>query len=311
MIETGIRQDWDELLRSAGFSPRIGASWAPRGSKNTKLSAGFAVVRDATELDLFTRPQDQYAIDTYFTPFTGPLVNRFAITQSTFPFPLYRNWTVGWEQRLPQRITLNVTGLRKRGHDGLAYTPAAFPGVFDLSNSRRDSYDSAEILVRQTLRNEYQWMASYTRSRAHSNAVIDLDVDQPLGVLNNTGPLNWDTPNRFLTWAYLPTRWTNWAVAYSMEARTGFPYSVVNNDGEIVGGVNSERFPWFFSLNLHPEWKFIAFHRRWALRGGVNNLTNHLNPTVAETVPGQPVMFLGSEGRHFVFRIRWLGKAQD
>jgi hypothetical protein len=152
-------------------------------------------------------------------------------------------------------------------------------------------------------------MASYTRSRAYSNEVIDLNVDQPLTVVDNAGRLSWDAPNRFVTWAYLPTKWKNWAVAFSAEARTGFPYSVVNGDGEIVGAVNSARYPMFFSLNLHPEWKFRAFGRRWALRGGLNNLTNHQNPNVVETVPGMPPQFFGSEGRHFVVRIRWLGKA--
>jgi hypothetical protein len=38
-------------------------------------------------------------------------------------------------------------------------------------------------------------------------------------------------------------------------------------------------------------------------------LTNHENPTVAQTIPGVPVRFYGSERRHFVFRIRWLGKS--
>ena len=150
----------------------------------------------------------------------------------------------------------------------------------------------------------------YTRSRAWSTQVMDLNVDQPLEVTDNTGPLNWDAPNRFVSWAYLPTKWKNWSIAYSVEARTGFPYSEVNDSGEIVGAVNSQRFPMFLSLNIHPEWKFVLFGRRWALRGGFNNITNHANPTVAQAIPGMPVELLGSEGRHFVFRLRWLGKPQ-
>ena len=237
------------------------------------------------------------------------VTNVFEITNPHLKFPLYRNWTAAVEQRLPRNFTLNVTGLRKRGRDGLAYTPTAVPGIYDLANSRRDSYDAAEFAVHQKLHEQYEWMASYTRSRAHSNSVIDFDVDQPLQVTGNSGPLSWDTPNRFLSWGFLPTKWQSWALAYSMEARTGFPYSVINEASQIVGPVNSQRFPMFLSLNIHPEYRFKLFGRRWAVRGGFNNITNHRNPVIAETIPGVPVRLFGSEGRHFVFRVRWLGRA--
>ena len=111
-------------------------------------------------------------------------------------------------------------------------------------------------------------MASYTRSRALSNEALAFSVDQALQVTDNAGPLPWDAPNRLVTWAYLPTRWENWAVAYSMEIHTGFPYSIVNGDGQVVGAVDSQRLPMFLSLNLHPEYKFKLFGRHWAIRAG-------------------------------------------
>ncbi len=312
VIEPGIREDWDNLLQQFAPSPRVAASWAPRGSKDTKLSLGYAVMRDATPLLLFTRPRDQYSIDTFYNPdgtiLQGPSITRFEIVNRDLKFPLYQNWTLGLEQHLPKKILLNVQGIRKRGRDGLSYTPSSTPGVYDLTNTRHDSYDAATLTVRQRFGEQYEWMASYTRSRARSTQVLDLNVDQPLEVLDNTGPVSWDAPNRFVSWAYLPTKWKNWSVAYSVEARTGFPFSVVNDEGQIAGAVNSQRFPLFLSLNIHPEWKFVLFGRRWALRGGFNNITNHANPTVAQAAPGMPVQLLGSEGRHFVFRLRWLGK---
>ena len=307
-VQAGVRQDWDELLDRAALSPRVSVSWAPLGSTNTKISAGYAVVRDATSLQLFAQARDQYAVDTFFDPAAPPVVRMYEIPDARLLFPLYRNWTAALERRLPRKILLNLTAIRKRGSDGLAYTPADTPGLFDLTNSRRDSYDAAEISVQQRFGERYEWMASYTRSRAWSNEVLAQSVDQPLEVLNNAGRVAWDAPNRFVSWAYLPTKWKNWAVAYSVEARTGFPFSLVDNTGQIAGAADSQRFPMFLSLNVHPEYKFTLFGRRWALRGGFNNITNHRNPTVAETIPGQPVQLFGSEGRHFVFRIRWLGK---
>ena len=41
-------------------------------------------------------------------------------------------------------------------------------------------------------------------SRAVSNAVLDVSVDQPLQVANNFGRMPWDAPNRLLGWGYLP-----------------------------------------------------------------------------------------------------------
>jgi hypothetical protein len=50
---------------------------------------------------------------------------------------------------------------------------------------------------------------------------------------------------------------------------------------------------------------------RFALRGGVDNLTNSKNPTAVNNVIGSPryLQFLGNEGRHFVVRIRFFGRA--
>jgi hypothetical protein len=309
MVEYGVRQDWDELLHRAAFSPRVSAAWSPFAWRNTKFSAGYAILRDATPLALFVRPEDQYSINYFFNPPMPAVVNRFEIPDSRLNFPEFQSWTAGIEQRLPGKIEVKLDGVHKRGRDGLVYVPGAAPGVFDLTNAQRTSYDAGEVTLSQHFGAGYQWMASYTRSRGWSNEVLDLNVDQPLMVTDNAGRVSWDTPNRLVAWAYLPTKWRNWAVALSTEARSGFPYSVVNGDGVIVGAVNSGRYPMFFTFNLHPEWKFTAFGRRWALRGGLNNLTNHINPTVVQTIPGMPPVFLGSEGRHFVVRIRWLGKA--
>ncbi|MBZ5601139.1 MAG: TonB-dependent receptor [Acidobacteriia bacterium] len=306
LIEYGIRQDWDQVLRQAAFSPRASVAWAPFGSKDTKISAGYAVVRDATPLELFTRPRDQFAIQTLETG--ASYTTSFEIPDPRLKAPLYQNWTVGLEQRFGHRFDLTLTGLRKRGDDGLAYIPAA-TGVYTLANARHDAYAAMEVALHQRFGEAYEWMASYTRSRAYSNAVIDVTVDQPLEIFDNSGPVAWDAPNRFVSWGYLPTKWRNWAIGYSAEMRTGFPYSRINDFGQVVGAVDSQRFPRFFTLNIHPEWKFNAFGRRWALRGGVNNVTNRNNPTLAQTLPGMPVQFFGSEGRHFVVRIRWLGKA--
>jgi outer membrane receptor protein involved in Fe transport len=187
----------------------------------------------------------------------------------------------------------------------------ASAGVYQLANLRRDDYDSVQISARQTFSGQYEWMASYTRSRAQSNAVLDPNEAEPLQVLPYLVAMPWDSPNRMLGWAYLPLPCKNWSLAALADARSGFPYSIEQQTGIVSGRVDSHRFPFNLDLNLAIE-RMVTLHRyRFALRGGVDNLTDRKNATAVNNVIGSPqyLQFLGSEGRHFVVRIRFFGRA--
>jgi outer membrane receptor protein involved in Fe transport len=192
-----------------------------------------------------------------------------------------------------------------------AYHASYVEQQFTLTSSRHDRYDAAQAIVHQAVGGRYEWMASYTRSRTHSNEVLDPSLEQTLLLgPNNAGPLPWDAPNRFLSWGYLPTWWKNWAVAYLLEERTGFPFSIQHDNGQLIGAPDSYRFPDYFNVNLHLEWRFHLRKYRFGIRGGVDNLTNHRNPTVVNDTLESPsfLTFYGSEGRHYQARLRWLGK---
>jgi hypothetical protein len=240
----------------------------------------------------------------------------------------YQSWSLGLEQLLPGRVLAGVNLLRRRGTQGLAYVnalnpgaplPSAlasgypvsqFDGIYRLENARWDWYDSVQVQVHQPFGDGYEWIASYTRSRARSTTVVDVTVDQPQVIADNAGLLPWDAPNRFLSWGYLPTFWKNWAMAYLVEARSGFPFSVVDEAGLMHGPPNANRFPDYFNLNFHVEWTTHALGYRFALRGGFNNITGHGNYTTVNNTLGTPqfLSFYGSDGRHLVLRIRWLGR---
>jgi hypothetical protein len=184
--------------------------------------------------------------------------------------------------------------------------------LFDLTNLRRDSYNSVSVTLHHRFGPDYSWMANYTRSSALSNAAIDLSIDQTLQVLNTFGRLPWDVPHRFLSWGYLPGWNPKWAVAYLLDMRSGFPFSAVRDTGEIVGGVNSRRFPMNLALNLHLERKLRLGRYRFAIRAGVNNVTNSANATGVNNVIDSPTFltYYGREGRHAVFRLRWLKQGE-
>ena len=331
-IDAGWRADWDELVRHWSLSPRVAVAWAPRAIPRTRFNAGYAVLHDASNLSLFARPLDQQAVTTPFDSAGQPqalLVTTFA-TGRGLRLPRFVQWSAGADHDFGHGIGGRVEWMRKRGGDGFVYAPASGPetppgginiqptglaygfgGTYELTNQRHDAYDEVAFTARQSFGDQYGWMASYTRSRAVSNAVLDISVDQPLQVTNNFGAMPWDAPNRLLGWAYLPTPWKNWAVAVLVDFRTGFPFSVTNQSGLVVGAVDAQRYPDNFDLNLHVERRFTFRGYRLGLRLGVNNLTAHRNPTAVNSVIGSPqyLQLFGDEGRHFVIRIRWFGKA--
>jgi hypothetical protein len=217
--------------------------------------------------------------------------------------------------------------MRKRGRDGLVYKALnaappiveqqIFPGAENggvniLTNLREDRYDEYAVTIRQSLPNQYTWLLSYIHSKAVSNAVLDVSIDQTLQVSDNFGPVPWDVPNRILSEGYLPLPLKNWAVAYLFDWRTGFPFSIVTQDNQVVGPVNSQRFGANFDLNLHLERRFQLFRYRFAIRVGANNLTDQRNATAVNNVQGSPsfMRFFGTEGRHFVVRIRLFGRVK-
>jgi hypothetical protein len=332
-FELGVREDWDEILRRWSFSPRAAVSYAPFGSANTRISGGYAALYDPTILQLFTRPFDQYTLTDTYTA-NGRLLLPNALSYYTLPAdrlkaPLYQNLSAGLDHQFPWHIRAGLSLHRKRGGDGLAYVntlPApivASPEVaaeyhasyveqqFTLTNARHDQYEAAQAIVHQSLRGRYEWMASYTRSRTHSNEVLDPSLEQTILLgPNNSGPLPWDAPNRFLSWGYLPTWWKNWAVAYLLEEHTGFPFSIQHDNGQLIGAPDTYRYPDYFNLNLDLEWRFHLRKYRFAIRGGVDNLTNHRNPTEVNNILESPnfLTFYASEGRHYEARLRWLGK---
>ena len=216
--------------------------------------------------------------------------------------------------------------MRRRGTDGFAFVDALAPdappsllplpngasaGVYQLTNLRRDDYDQVQISAHQTFSGQYEWSATYSYSSARSNAILDANTAQPLQVLANLVPMPWDAPNRLLAWTYLPLPWKNWAISILADARTGYPFSVRDQTGVVVGTFDSYRYPLNFDLNVAIE-RMVTFHGyRFALRGGVNNLTDQANPTAVNNVAGAPqfLQFLGDEGRHFVVRVRFFGRA--
>jgi hypothetical protein len=275
-------------------------------------------------------PRDQTAMTTVYGAngnAEGPAEpTTYAIANRGLALPRANNWTFDVAHQVTPRVLVTAKYLRRRGTDGFAFVnvlapdapPSLLPlpnsdaaGAYQVTNLRHDDYDSVAVSVRQTLSGQFSWMASYTRSRSLSNTVLDPNSPVPLQVLPGLVPMPWNAPNRLLGWGYLPLPWKNWAISVLADMRSGFPYSVRDPTGVVVGAFDGSRFPLNFDLNIAIERMFTLRGYRFALRGGMDNVTNQANPTAVNNVIGVPqfLQFLGDEGRHFVVRIRFFGRA--
>jgi hypothetical protein len=317
LLELGLRLDRDTILRRVSLSPRFSSSYLLARGGDTKLSFGVGLYHDATNLDLIARPLSGQRFDFFYAPdgsgpIGEPVETMFRVNERALQVPRFLNWSAGLERKLPAAVYLRVEFLEKRGAQGMAFYPTA-GGVFDLRSARRDRYDAIQIALRRIFKGNTMLFGSFAHSAARSNAVQDFELDDPtlnpLVSRQAGGPLPWDAPNRLLSWGWLPLL-RGFNLAYTLDWRSGFPFSVVNADQEIVGTPNSQRFPDFFSLNLHVERRFRLLSFQWALRAGFDNLTGRQNSSVVNNNVDSPqyLAFSGIQGRVFTGRIRFLGR---
>lgn len=328
LIAAGIRLDWDEIVRHAAIAPRLAGTYILDASGNTKLSAGIGLVYDATPIFLIARPYAGMREDVFYSisnpactancvTTTGPVTTTFTVNQNTLQVPRFLNWSLALEKKLPAAIYLKAEFLDRRGSNGFVYNTLnnSPGGNYFLENTRADHYEALQISLRHNFRGGYMLMGSYTRSSAHSSQALDFNVDSPIFSPQEPGPYPWDTPNRFLSWGYFPLFklpiFHQFEVAYSLEARTGFPFNLLTDQQQLIGPPGAQRYPDYLSLNLQLEKRFHLFGYYLALRGGFDNINGRCNPYVVDNIidSSHPApTFTACQGRAFTSRIRLLGR---
>jgi hypothetical protein len=323
LIESGLRFDWDEIIRTPLFAPRIAAVYSPPGAESKiKISAGIGLYYEHTQLEYLTRALAGIRYDTYYapdgtTPIGTPLETIFQANEASLTESRALNWSLGVEQKLPGEIYAAVNFLQKRTSDGFVYasqnTPRSLSGTYLLTNAKLDHYDSFEIEARRTFTNGYTLFASYTRSSATTNAALDYNPTVSLLGPQQSGPLPWNTPNRLISWGWLPLPLPklkkSWDFVYTTTWQTGFPYVSIDANHQVVGAPGSMRFPDFFSFSPGLEWRFHLRGAYFGLRGVVENATDRANPAVVNNVVDSPAYGIFTEpfGRSFTARLRLIG----
>jgi Carboxypeptidase regulatory-like domain len=320
LIETGLRYDWDEIIRRPVFSPRLAATWSPPGAEaTTKLSAGIGLYYEHTQLQYLESALAGVRYDTYYavdgvTPVTGPLETNFTAVDASLKQTRAVNWSVGIEKKLPGSIYAGANFLQKRSSGGFVYAnqegSGALSGTYQLTNARQDHYVSEEFEANHTFTNGYRLFAAYTHSSARTNAALNYVPAVSLLGPRQSGPLAWDVPNRVISWGWLPLLLPrlkkSWDFVYTFDWHTGFPFDAVNANLQVVGPAGSLRFPDYLAFSPGLEWRFHFRGSYFGLRGVLENATNSSNPAVVNNVVDSPQFGTFSEfpGRALTARIR-------
>ncbi len=323
LIEPGLRFDWDAVVRRPLVSPRIAGVYAPAGwGEATKISAGVGLYYEHTQLDYLAQTFAGNRADTYFeadgvTPLGPAQETEFTVDDGSLREPRALNWSVSVERKLPGAVLASANFMEKRTDNAFTFVnqsgPDAPAGDYALTNTRQDRYHSIEVEGRREFANGYTVFLAFTHSSARTNAALDyLPTPSPLGP-QQSGPLPWDSPNRVLSWGWLPVPWAKlrrrWDFVYTFDRRTGFPYTSIDPAQQVVGAVGSNRFPDFANFSPGLEWKFHFRGAYYGLRGVLENATDSANPAVVYNDVDSSLYgtFAEPQGRAFTARIRLIG----
>jgi hypothetical protein len=307
-LEGGLRLDWDRLITFSELSPRASVAFLPFANRQTKLFALWGVYYPELNLALLGQAEDQLRVDQFYGA-GAPIISDFTATLPTLRGPHYTGGRMGVEQRIGRANFVGISVLSRRQRDGLAYQKLAARrglSVLPLLNDRRDDYNATEVTIKRDFSRSAEIVASYTRSHSRTNQVSDYNLDSQAFNTELQGPLNYDAPDRVVSWGWSPVIARSFIASYLVEYRTGFPFSVIDENYQLVGLPNSYRFPHLFRLNLGCEKVIGLAGRRIGIRVAVLNVTNHGNYTAVDNNIASPtfLQYGASVSRSYTVRVR-------
>jgi hypothetical protein len=318
IVQAGFRADWDRFTQSTMAEPRLSGNVLPFGDDRAKLSLGWGIYNAPLNLSLIGQAFDQRQSDAFYDNtgkviVLGPVVSQFVLPPGGLQQPRFTISSAGWQEKLGKKTLVGLELLARNGYHGFAYVdqqPSQPGGIFLLQDHRKDRYRSVSFSIRHVFSETTEVYGAYTRSRARSDEVLNPALGFIFYVAQQPGPVAWDAPNRLLTWGWTPTHVWGVQLSYFFEYRTGYPFSVVNLQQQLVGAPNSVRFPGYASLNLGLEKKFGFRGYLWAARIEMVNAFARQNPDTVVNNTNAPNFgaFSGGQGRAFTARVRFAGR---
>lgn len=316
VLQLGLRADWDRILQPTAPSPRISANFLPFHNDRSKITAAWGVYLQPMAFSSMGPAYDQQRADTFYDRSgnfpVSVKTSRFLLPNESIKQARFYIFSAGWEQVIGEKSQAGFNFTRRNERLGLAYDKAtADPNLnlFVLQNHRRDSYQSFQFSFRHSFSDKSALSCNFTRSSAQTNQLLDYSLESPVFSPQQSGPMDWDAPNRFISYGWAPGRVWGLFLSYFFEYRSGFPFSQINERQQLVGRANLLRFPGYASLNLGVEKHVRLFTRIWAIRLSVLNATNHFNPnSVINNIDSPDFMRYGGSQKHTLnIRIRLVG----
>jgi Carboxypeptidase regulatory-like domain len=318
VLQAGVRTDWDRFTQSAMLEPRLSGNVLPFGDDRAKFSLGWGIYNAPLNLAVIEQALDQSQIDIFFdstgtVPVGAPAISQFVLPTRGLRQPRFTTTSAGWQQKIRRNTVFDIELLARNGYHGFVYVdqnPAQIGGNFLLQDTRKDRYRAATLTVRHIFSEDTQVFGAYTRSVAHTNEVLNPALGSIFFAAQQSAPLAWDAPNRLLSWGWTPTHIWKIQFSYFFEYRSGYPYSIVNLEQQLVGPANSSRFPDYVNLNAGLEKKFAFRGFLWAARIEVVNAFDHKNPNVVVNNVDAPNFgqLSGGQRRAFTARVRFAGR---
>jgi hypothetical protein len=300
-VDGGGRVDYS---RYGGASPsgRVGVRLALDEFGRTVVKTGYGTFVGTMPLAAPAFGGNPTRADRLLDPATGHVVSERMLTPAVgalraphataFSVALERQLAHGLDAQvaITTRRTTRLATLEVPSFD-LDATASSTAGLMTVASDGSGWYREAQFSVRRVWAHDQQLFVSYVRSSAHGELndfeTLFQSMDAPLVQHGGHSRTPGDAPNRLLAWATvnLPSRVV---VSPVVEWRSGFPYSVLDEQYRYAGTPNTGRFPTFFSTDM-VVYKTFTVHQRSADLGvQLFNVTDHNNPRDVYPVLGAP-----------------------
>jgi outer membrane receptor for ferrienterochelin and colicin len=302
-LEYGVRYDRNNVTSENNFAPRVSFAFLPLMDGRTVVRGGIGLFYDDVDMNVATFTQLQERVLTHFGPdgqeiIEVPQLQRLALLDSKLRTPRSVNWNVQLDREWIKNLFVRVGYQQRQARREFVLNPMSEPGavatgsssneqsILALSNSGSSRYRELEVTARYKFREHDEFIAFYVRS----SAIGDLNdfnsyfgnFENPIIRGNERSRLPFDVPNRFLIRSEFYTKYgLMWSPV--LDVRTGFPFSLIDEDRNFVGPRNrAGRFPTFVSLDMQVvktislPGRFNKYRAHLGLK--VFNMTNHFNP---------------------------------